>query len=134
MGLWSLSTGTRARLHHIFLWYVPSIHVYLYELTYSIGISGDSTFEAELLQNTRHCEIWGYDFSVKGFTNDIPHSEKWRTNFQPYGLAGRDISATQSSPAMYTLKSLMEMNGECSPTTSFLCRNNMVKGTTTLTS
>jgi len=83
----------------------------LYLLT-PIGISGDSTFEAELLQNTEHCKIWGYDFSVKGFTDDIPQSERSRTNFHAYGLAGKDVPVTQNSPAMYSLKTLMDMNGE----------------------
>ncbi|KAJ3737662.1 hypothetical protein DFJ43DRAFT_1148786 [Lentinula guzmanii] len=76
-----------------------------------IGISGDSTFEAELLQNTKHCKLWGYDFSVQGFTSDIPESEKWRTNFHAHGLAGKDRPATTNDPAMYSLQSLMSMNG-----------------------
>ncbi|KAJ4471589.1 hypothetical protein J3R30DRAFT_3836542 [Lentinula aciculospora] len=75
------------------------------------GISGDSTFEAELLQNTKHCKVWGYDFSVKGFTNDIPENERWRTNFHAYGLAGKDRPATTNDPAMYSLQTLMAMNG-----------------------
>lgn len=85
----------------------------MYSSIYRVtGISGDSTFEAELLQNTKHCKIWGYDFSVKGFTDDIPRSEKWRTSFQPYGLAGKDSPATPNSPAMFSLQSLMDTNGE----------------------
>ncbi|KAF5365003.1 hypothetical protein D9757_011434 [Collybiopsis confluens] len=79
-------------------------------VVYSFGISGDSTFESELLQNTDHCKIWGYDFSVGGFADDIPKSERWRTNFQPYGLAGKD-SAPSADPKMYSLQSLMDMNG-----------------------
>lgn len=75
------------------------------------GISGDSTFEAELLQNTKHCKVWGYDFSVKGFTSDIPESERWRTNFHAYGLAGKNKPATSNDPAMYSLQTLMAMNG-----------------------
>ncbi|KAH7871996.1 uncharacterized protein C8R40DRAFT_1205426 [Lentinula edodes] len=75
------------------------------------GISGDSTFEAELLQNTKHCKVWGYDFSVKGFASDIPESERWRTNFHAYGLAGKNKPATGNDPAMYSLQTLMAMNG-----------------------
>ncbi|KAJ3730356.1 methyltransferase domain-containing protein [Lentinula raphanica] len=80
-------------------------------IIYSFGISGDSTFEAELLQNTKHCHVWGYDFSVKGFTNDIPEAERWRTTFHAFGLAGSDRPATSNEPAMYSLQSLMAMNG-----------------------
>ncbi|KIK61067.1 hypothetical protein GYMLUDRAFT_85072 [Collybiopsis luxurians FD-317 M1] len=80
-------------------------------IIYSFGISGDSTFEAELLQDTNHCKIWGYDFSVTDFTDDIPNSEKWRTNFQPYGLAGKDSPGTTNSPPMFSLQSLMNLNG-----------------------
>lgn len=32
---------------------------------YSFGINDESSFEAGLLELTQHCEVWGYDFSVK---------------------------------------------------------------------
>jgi hypothetical protein len=80
-------------------------------IVYSFGISGDSTFEADILRNTRYCKIWGYDFSVGGFTDDIPRSERSRTDFHAYGLAGKDRPASGSDPAMFSLKSLMNING-----------------------
>lgn len=80
-------------------------------VVYSVGINQDSSFEADLLVNTRHCKVWGYDFSVKGFATQIPYSERGRTEFHPFGLAGFDKPASGKEPAMYTLKSLMSMNG-----------------------
>ncbi|SJL14423.1 uncharacterized protein ARMOST_17880 [Armillaria ostoyae] len=78
---------------------------------YSVGINYESSFEAEILANTRHCEIWGYDYSVKSFGPQIPRSLASRTHFFPYGLAGSDKVATDDSPPMFTLESIMAMNG-----------------------
>lgn len=78
---------------------------------YSVGINYESSFEADLLRETKYCKVWGYDFSVKGFAKQIPPSELHRTEFHPYGLAGFDRAASDTEPAMYTLKSLMRMNG-----------------------
>lgn len=78
---------------------------------YSFGINEESSFEAGLLANTNHCKIWGYDFSVKGFAKQIPYSQKHRTIFHPYGLAGTDHVSTGDEPTMYTLETLMKMNG-----------------------
>jgi len=76
---------------------------------YSFGINEESSFEAGLLSNTDHCKVWGYDFSVKGFAKQIPSSQKHRTIFHPYGLAGTDNPAGE--PPMFTLETLMKMNG-----------------------
>ena len=75
------------------------------------GINGDSTFEAEILEHTRHCQIWGYDFSVNSFGPQIPSSELHRTHFFAYGLGGADKHGPNDAPKMYTLASLMRMNG-----------------------
>jgi hypothetical protein len=80
-------------------------------VVYSVGINYESSFEADLLLNTNHCKVWGYDFSVKGFAKQIPDSELHRTIFHPYGLAGFDRPAVNDEPAMYTLETLMQMNG-----------------------
>jgi len=79
------------------------------------GINHESSFEAELLANTEHCQVWGYDFSVDSFGPQISRSLAPRTHFFPYGLAGQDhIPGAHASPEdhpMYTLQSLMRMNG-----------------------
>ncbi|KAH8079822.1 methyltransferase domain-containing protein [Cristinia sonorae] len=78
---------------------------------YSFGINGESSFEAEVLERTQHCQIWGYDFSVRSFGPQIPTFSLRRTHFKAYGLSGKDSHGPQDKPKMYTLQSLMEMNG-----------------------
>lgn len=80
-------------------------------VVYSFGINYESSFEAEILRQAPNCEIWGYDFSVNSFGPQIPKSQADKTHFYKYGLAGKDQAASGSDPAMYTLKTLMKMNG-----------------------
>jgi hypothetical protein len=76
-----------------------------------IGINYESSFEAEILENTKHCEIWGYDFSVKSFGPEIPKSLTHRTHFKAFGLSGADKHGPDDTPPMYTLETLMKLNG-----------------------
>lgn len=76
-----------------------------------LGINYESSFEAEILRNTRHCQIWGYDFSVKSFGPEIPSGSSHRTHFKAYGLGGEDKHGPEDNPPMYTLETLMKMNG-----------------------
>ncbi|TCD68574.1 hypothetical protein EIP91_010499 [Steccherinum ochraceum] len=78
---------------------------------YSFGINGESSFEAEILERTNHCQIWGYDFSVRSFGPQIPTLSSFRTHFKAYGLAGGDSHGPNDNPKMYTLQSLMDLNG-----------------------
>ncbi|KAL0952968.1 hypothetical protein HGRIS_007179 [Hohenbuehelia grisea] len=80
-------------------------------VVYSVGINYESSFEAELLDNTKHCKIWGYDFSVKAFGPQIPKSQLHRTVFHPYALGGQDKHGETDNPKMYTLSTLMKQNG-----------------------
>ncbi|KAK1221833.1 hypothetical protein PQX77_015332 [Marasmius sp. AFHP31] len=80
-------------------------------VVYSFGINYESSFEAEILRNTEHCQIWGYDFSVKSFGPEIPRNQRQRTHFHPYKLGGSDQKAVGKEPPMYTLGSLMRLNG-----------------------
>lgn len=80
-------------------------------VVYSVGINYESSFEAEILANTRNCKIWGYDFTVRSFGPQIPRSMASRTNFHAFGLGGEDKHGPQDTPPMYTLDSLMKMNG-----------------------
>ncbi|KAF8890931.1 methyltransferase domain-containing protein [Infundibulicybe gibba] len=80
-------------------------------VVYSFGINYESSFEAEILANTENCEIWGYDFSVKSFGPQIPSSLAHRTHFHAFGLSGSDKHGPADDPKMYTLDSLMKMNG-----------------------
>lgn len=78
-------------------------------IVYSFGINLESSFEAEILANTDHCQIWGYDFSVKSFGPEIPFNRAHRTHFSAVGLAGSD--KPHEDPPMFTLESLMRKNG-----------------------
>ncbi|KAJ7935562.1 methyltransferase domain-containing protein [Mycena leptocephala] len=80
-------------------------------IVYSFGINYESSFESEILANTDNCEIWGYDFSVNSFGPQIPRSQAHRTHFHPFGLAGTDKHGPDDVDKMYTLESLMKMNG-----------------------
>ncbi|RXW16857.1 hypothetical protein EST38_g8995 [Candolleomyces aberdarensis] len=80
-------------------------------VVYSFGINYESSFEAEILKNTQNCEIWGYDFSVKSFGPEIPASLVHRTHFKAFGLGGEDKHGPNDDPPMYTIESLMRMNG-----------------------
>jgi len=78
-------------------------------VVYSFGINGESSFEAEILANTNHCRIWGYDFSVKSFGPEISILRSYRTHFKAVGLAGSD--KPHGDPPMFTLETLMRGNG-----------------------
>lgn len=80
-------------------------------VVYSFGINYESSFEAEILRNTNYCEIWGYDFSVKSFGPEIPRENEHRTHFRAYGLSGEDKHGPEDKPPMYTLDTLMKLNG-----------------------
>ena len=80
-------------------------------LSPSVGINYESSFEAEILKNTKHCQIWGYDFSVKSFGPEIPANLQARTHFKAYALGGEDNHGPEDDPPMYTLETLMKMNG-----------------------
>ncbi|KAL8286942.1 hypothetical protein RQP46_003948 [Phenoliferia psychrophenolica] len=76
---------------------------------YSFGLNGESSFEADVLEKTKGCEIWGYDFSVKSFGPQIPPHHAARTHFFPYKLtSNQDPTAT---PPEWTLGGLMRKNG-----------------------
>ena len=84
-----------------------NLFIYIYT-----GINYESSFEAEILSNTENCEVWGYDFSVTKFGPEIPTSLLHRTHFKAFGLSGSDKHGPEDKPPMYTLESLMKMNGK----------------------
>ncbi|GJE90227.1 hypothetical protein PsYK624_063550 [Phanerochaete sordida] len=78
---------------------------------YSFGINGESSFEAALLEAAPHCQVWGYDFSVKSFGPEIANVSHLdaRAHFFPYALGGDD--APHAHPPTFTLQTLMQRNG-----------------------
>jgi hypothetical protein len=77
-------------------------------IVYSFGINLESSFEAEILENTNYCQIWGYDFSVGSFGPEIPKDRAHRTHFKAVGLAGSD-TPDDPEPKL-TLETLMKQN------------------------
>ncbi|TDL19829.1 hypothetical protein BD410DRAFT_899974 [Rickenella mellea] len=80
-------------------------------VVYSFGISHESSFEAEILSRTKGCKIYGYDFTVDGFGPEITSGVKDRTHFEKWGVAGVDAHGKNDETKMYTLLSLMALNG-----------------------
>ena len=80
-------------------------------LTCPQGINYESSFEAEILQRTTGCQIWGYDYSVKSFGPEIPPTQKYRTHFFAYALGGTDNHGPDADAKFYTLPTLMKING-----------------------
>jgi len=92
---------------------VPSRNVDVYQridLIYA-GIGYESSFEAEILRNTQHCQIWGYDYTVKSFSREIPRESSHRTHFKPYDLGSEDKHGPEDKIPVYTLDTLMKING-----------------------
>ncbi|KAL8277909.1 hypothetical protein RQP46_009728 [Phenoliferia psychrophenolica] len=75
---------------------------------YSFGINGESSFEAEMLDKAKGCEIWGYDFSVNYFGPQIPSHDLPRAHFYPYKLSSEQKPS--ASPPEWTLGGLMRKN------------------------
>ncbi|TDL19847.1 hypothetical protein BD410DRAFT_791734 [Rickenella mellea] len=80
-------------------------------VVYSIGINHESSFEAGILSRTSGCQIWGYDFSVQKFGPEISSTMGHRAHFKPWGLAGVNAHGPNDENKMYTLASLMQLNG-----------------------
>lgn len=95
-----------------------------------LGINGESSFEAGLLEAAPGCEVWGYDFSVSGvslpvavltvttLTQLVPpqwgpelHSYSNRAHFEPWALGPIDNHGSNTNVPMWSLRKLMEHNG-----------------------
>merc|ERR1712225_91698 len=77
-------------------------------IVYSFGVSTDSSFEAALLKRT-HCEIWGYDYTVASFAEDIPGHQLPRTHFSQIGIS--EVTDEKRDPKFFTVQDLMRRNG-----------------------
>jgi len=80
-------------------------------ILFHAGIGYESSFEAEILRNTQHCQIWGYDYTVKSFSREIPRESSHRTHFKPYDLGSEDKHGPEDKIPVYTLDTLMKING-----------------------
>ncbi|KIJ64219.1 hypothetical protein HYDPIDRAFT_112178 [Hydnomerulius pinastri MD-312] len=77
-------------------------------LIYTFGMNYETSFEAALLERTRHCEVWGYDYRSNSFGSSI--KSNYRAHFFPWGLANIDAHGPNDEHKLYTLKTLLEMN------------------------
>ncbi len=78
-------------------------------IIYSFGIQFESSFEEGYLERT-HCEIWGYDYSVSKFGEQLKGIErKSHAHFTQAGIAGK--TDTTKEPPFYSIQDLMELNG-----------------------
>lgn len=78
-------------------------------VVYSFGVNRDSSFEAALLERT-NAQIWGYDYSVSSWANDIPEEQRGsRAHFSKFGI-GRKTDKNHDPP-FYTVQDLMKTNG-----------------------
>lgn len=96
----------------LLVWCPISLWMHIDALTiFHVGIGYESSFEAEILRNTRYCQIWGYDYTVKSFRREIPRESSHRTHFKPYDLGSEDRHGPEDKIPTYTLDTLMEING-----------------------
>ncbi|CAL1705890.1 unnamed protein product [Somion occarium] len=82
-------------------------------VVYSFGINGESSFEADILTRAPGCQVYGYDFSVLSFGPEIASSVSLapRSHFWSYGLGPKDAHSNGENPPMWSLESLMRVNG-----------------------
>jgi hypothetical protein len=81
------------------------------ERGHGIGMNYETSFEAEVLERTRYCEVWGYDYRSNSF-GSIKRDQ--RAHFHPWGLANIDAHGPNDDHKLYTLKTLLDMNSESS--------------------
>lgn len=77
-------------------------------IIYSFGMYYETSFEAEVVERTRHCQVWGYDYRSTSFGSNKLNN--YRAHFFPYGLANIDAHGPHDEHKSYTLKTLMEIN------------------------
>ena len=129
------SVGTYPK-RFILIFFVLRQHV-----SHRLGSPADASFEAELLARTRHCQLFVFDHTASSLPRALttPSSlpialgefysaasasdmddehDYWdsrgiaqRSHFKPYRIAGYDAHASGDNPKIYTLESLMRLNG-----------------------
>ncbi|KAI0691827.1 methyltransferase domain-containing protein [Cytidiella melzeri] len=84
-------------------------------IIYSFGMDWESSWEAAVLESTKHCQVWGYDHSTRSFGRQVSHAlfnSQQRTHFASgVQLGPEDKHARGDDPKLYTLAHLMNANG-----------------------
>jgi len=78
---------------------------------YSLGVNDESSFEAALLSRSSTCRMYGYDFSVKSWANQVSSHPEWsdRVEFKPWKIMPDDNH--NRNPEEHTIQSLFDTNG-----------------------
>lgn len=77
-------------------------------IIYTFGMNYETSFEAEILERTRHCQVWGYDYRSNSFGSHIKNN--YRSHFFSWSLANTDSHESHDQPKLYTLKTLLQLN------------------------
>lgn len=75
-------------------------------VVYSFGVEHDSSFEATLLQRL-NVEIWGFDYSVNGWANEVPPNS--RAHFTKAAIS--KTTDRDQSPPKLAVWDIMAENG-----------------------
>ncbi|KAG6377921.1 methyltransferase domain-containing protein [Boletus reticuloceps] len=76
-------------------------------IIYTFGMNYETSFEADALERTRYCEMWGYDYRPNSF-GGVRRDR--RAHFHPWGLANVDAHGPGDDNRLYTLKTLLDIN------------------------
>ncbi|EIW75021.1 hypothetical protein CONPUDRAFT_132617 [Coniophora puteana RWD-64-598 SS2] len=79
-------------------------------VVYSFGTNYDVSFESELLDRTRRCQIYGFDIREAAAFGGALRSSP-RAHFMHAGLSSVDKHGPEDVHKLYTLESLMRRNG-----------------------
>lgn len=115
--MWALSYLAEARLHNLRVRCVTDISFSILPLiqTLHTGMDWESSWEASVLENTDHCQLWGYDHSTKSFGRQVSNTgftRRHRTHFSTQVQLGpEDKHLRGDDPKLYTLSNLMRRNG-----------------------
>ena len=96
---------------------LPSFHIdFTNPCVFSpTGMDWESSWEASVLESTKHCQIWGYDHATRSFGRQVSHAlfnSQQRTHFASrVQLGPMDKHAHTDEPKLYTLAHLMKANG-----------------------
>jgi len=72
---------------------------------YSLGVATEYSFEEEILDRIKGCQVYGYDASVHSMGKDLPRELQLRIHFH------EQFVGVNNSKPYATLKTMMEKNG-----------------------
>ncbi|KAF7375763.1 hypothetical protein MSAN_00465900 [Mycena sanguinolenta] len=78
---------------------------------YSMGVERQSSFEQEMLHQSKDCQIWGFDFSVSEWGPELraDTAVNARAHFFPYKIGAADNHT--ADPKEYSLQGIMKELG-----------------------